>query len=208
MTFLNLRASLGPKVYFIFSLQFDAYVLSHRIHTYKNTVFDTEEIATKSIMSLSMDLLVGKLPRNMFTVDRQLSLKWPHKFFFNLYRKRSLQHRSLKMQSVSHQHHLDIYRLQQFPPESKPSVLFTVNFPHLVFPVLYWFYHGLLLHTHKPQPQALHRMKADHELAYRTVTGMKELCSAVRSSKMCGIKHCCHGGDNGWAGRAEGRWIT
>lgn len=34
--FLSLGASLGPTVSFMFSLQFDAYVLSHRIHTYRN----------------------------------------------------------------------------------------------------------------------------------------------------------------------------
>lgn len=34
--FLSLGAPLGPRVSFIFSLQFDAYVLSHRIHTYRN----------------------------------------------------------------------------------------------------------------------------------------------------------------------------
>lgn len=34
--FLSLGASLGPQVYFTFSLQFDTNVLSHRIHTYRN----------------------------------------------------------------------------------------------------------------------------------------------------------------------------
>lgn len=53
-----------------------------------------------------------------------------------------------------------------------------LNFPHLAFSQSYWSYHGLLLYAHKPQPQALHRMKTDHEVAYRTVTGMKGLCSA------------------------------
>lgn len=33
---LSLRASLGPQVYFTFSLQFDTYILSRIIHTYRN----------------------------------------------------------------------------------------------------------------------------------------------------------------------------
>lgn len=34
--FLNPSASLGPRVYFMFSLQFDVYILSGEIHTYRN----------------------------------------------------------------------------------------------------------------------------------------------------------------------------
>lgn len=63
--FLSLGASLGLMVYFMFSLQFDVYILLHRSLPTGTTVFHTELTVTEWIMSLSMDPLVGELPTNV-----------------------------------------------------------------------------------------------------------------------------------------------